>query len=308
MNPELHILTGALGYSGRYIARDLLARGKRVTTLTNHPDKPNPFGDQIAIMPLAFDQPGALAKSLEGAAALYNTYWVRFTHGSRTHERAVENTRILIQAACEAGVRRIVHVSIANPDPQSHLSYYRGKAQIEALIRESGLSYAILRPAVLFGGETPAEDVLLNNIAWLLRRFPIFVVPGDGRYRIQPIHVGDLARLAVELGEQHKDIILDAVGPEAYTFKELALLLKRITGSRSLIVHAPPRLALALAQIIGLLVGDVILTHDEIDGLMGDLLVSAQPPTGITCLSEWLAANRALIGTRYASEMARHYR
>src|SRR5574341_987829 len=308
MPTELHTVTGAFGYSGRYIARDLLARGERVRTLTNHPDKPHPFKERFAgrieVAPLDFTQPAALTKSLQGTDVLYNTYWVRFSHGDWTHQRAVENTRLLIQAASDAGARRIVHVSIANPDLRSPLPYYRGKAEIEAMIQASGLSYAILRPAVLFGGETPAEDVLLNNIAWLLRRFPIFAIPGDGQYRVQPIHVEDLARLAIEHGKRQDNAILDAVGPEIYTFDELATLLKRTVGSRAALIHLPPKLALALARIIGLVVGDVVLTQEEVDGLLGDLLVSDQPPTGSTHLSEWLVANRDLIGASYASEMA----
>jgi NADH dehydrogenase len=311
MSENVHTVTGAFGYSGRYIARDLLARGAQVRTLTNHPDKPHPFrdrfADRIEVAPLDFTQPAALAQSLQGTDVLYNTYWVRFSHGEQTHHRAVEHTRILIQAACDAGVRRIVHVSIANPDPKSPLPYYRGKAEIEAMIQSSGLSYAILRPAVLFGGETPAEDVLLNNIAWLLRRFPIFAIPGDGRYRLQPIHVEDLARLAVEYGERQDNVVLDAVGPEIYTFDELVILLKRTVGSRAALIHVPPGLALTLARIIGLFVGDVVLTPEEVDGLMSDLLVSDQTPNGSTRLSKWLAANRDLIGARYASELARHY-
>lgn len=304
----LHVMTGAFGYSGRYIARELIAQGKAVATLTNHPNKPNPFGDAIRVLPLAFDQPAALAKSLEGAEVLYNTYWVRFAHGGTTHERAVENTRTLIRAARDAGVQRLVHVSIANPDVRSHLPYYRGKAQLEEAIRESGLSYAILRPAVLFGGDKPAEDVLLNNIAWLLRRFPMFAIPGDGQYRIQPIHVEDLARLAVRWGARRENEIVDAVGPETYTFEALVRLLRDTVGSRAAMVHLPPRVALTLAQIIGLLVGDVVLTPDEVDGLMADLLVSEAEPNGVICLSEWLAEHRERIGAVYASELGRHYR
>ncbi len=304
----LHVVTGAFSYTGRYLTRELLARGIRVRTLTNHPHRPHPFGSRVEAAPLDFADPAGLASSLQGAGVLYNTYWVRFAHGKTTFEGAVENTKTLVRAAREAGVRRLVHVSIANPDPESDLPYYRGKGQLEAFIRQSGLSHAIVRPAVLFGGETAAEDVLLNNIAWLLRRLPVFAVPGDGRYGIQPIAVEDMARLMAGAGERTEDETFDAVGPEVYTFRELVDRLRAAVGSRAAILHLPPGVALGLARGLGMLVGDVMLTRDEVRGLMANLLVSAGPPTGTTRLSDWLAAHADLIGARYASEVGRHFR
>ena len=300
----MDVVTGALGYTGKYINRRRLAQGGRVRTLTGHLDRPNPFGDRVNVAPLSFDNPAALVESLRGAATLYNTYWVRFSHGAVTFERAVENTRTLFRAAKQAGVRRVVHVSIANPSEDSLLPYYRGKALLERDLIESGLSYAMLRPTVIFGD----EDILINNIAWLLRRFPVFGVPGAGDYTIQPIFVEDMADLAVSLGARRDDVIVDAVGPEVYTFDTLVRLIARAVGSRARIVHVPPGLGLFLAQVIGRLLGDVTLTRQELDGLMASLLVSSGPPTGRTLLSEWLAQHAETVGVRYASEVQRHYR
>jgi len=306
--PPLDAVTGAFGYTGKYIARRLLALGRRVITLTGHPHRPSPFGQAVRAIPFHFDQPHELARSLEGVATLYNTYWVRFTHGSVTFDQAVQNTQTLIRAAQEAGVRRFVHVSIANPSADSPLPYYRGKALLERTLIESGLSHAILRPTVLFGGDEGGQDVLINNIAWLLRRFPLFAVPGDGQYRIQPMHVEDMAALAVEVGQQAENLTLDAVGPEIYTFNELVALLARAVGSRAKIVHLPPSAALFLSSLVGLVVRDQVLTRDELRGLMADLLVSGQPPTGTTRLSEWLAQHTDEVGRHYASELGRHFR
>ena len=304
MKDELNVVTGALGYTGRYIARRLLAQGKRVKTLTGHPDRPNPFGDQVSRAPFNFDNPAALAESLRGTTTLYNTYWVRFSYGPATFDQAIENTRTLFRAAQEAGVRRVVHVSIANPSEDSPLPYYQGKALLEKSLIESGLPYAILRPAVIFG----AEDVLINNIAWLLRRFPVFAVLGAGDYKLQPMFVEDMAELAVSLGGQTENLIVDAVGPEVYTFDALVRLIAETVRSRARIVHVPPRLGLFLSQVIGLFVGDVVLTREEVDGLMASLLVSSGPPTGRTRLSEWLAQHSATVGAQYASEVKRHFR
>ncbi|NLG71918.1 MAG: NAD(P)H-binding protein [Chloroflexi bacterium] len=299
----LHIVTGAYSYTGRYITRCLLERGVRVSTLTGHPDRPHEFGARVPAFPLDFSSIETLVHHLQGADTLYNTYWVRFNHGEKTYTRAVENTRRLLEAARLAGVRRIVHISITNPALDSPLPYFRGKALLERDIQESGLSYAILRPTVVFS----KEGILLNNIAYLLRRFPVFAIPGDGRYRLQPVHVEDLARLAVEAGLSQENLIVDAVGPETYTFTGLVQLIARATGSRSLLIHLPPGMVFALARLLGGMLGDVLLTRDEIDGLMQGLLVSNEPPLGRTRLSTWLGQHGMELGRRYASELERHY-
>ena len=301
---SLDVVTGAFGYTGKYITRELLARGRRVRTLTGHPNRPNPFDVDIEVYPYAFDDPPRLVEALRGADTLYNTYWIRFPKGERTFERAVEHTRVLFQAARDAGVRRVVHVSITNPSLDSPLPYFRGKALCEQALQTSGLSYGILRPTVIYG----REDILINNIAWFLRRFPVFGIPGDGRYRVQPIYVEDMARLAVALGEQEENVVVDAVGPEVFTFDDLVRVLKEAVGSRARLLYLPPRLAWAAAQVVGWFVGDVILTWDEVQGLMGNLLVSDAAPTGETRFTEWVRENAAWLGQRYASEIARHYR
>ncbi|HKZ85612.1 MAG TPA: NAD(P)H-binding protein [Anaerolineae bacterium] len=301
---ELNVVTGAFGYTGKYVARRLLSMGKRVKTLTGHPDRPSPFGDRVSVAPFDFDRPEALIESLRGAAALYNTYWVRFDYGSATFEAAVENTKTLFRAAQQAGVRRVVHVSVTNPSEDSPLPYYRGKALLEKALMESGLSYAIVRPTVTFGD----EDILINNIAWLLRRFPVFAILGEGDYRVQPIFVEDVAELMVSAGSQSDNLVVDAAGPEVYTFDALVRTIKRAVRSRARIVHLPPRLALFLSQVIGVFVGDVVLTQEEVDGLMGGLLVSSGPLTGRTHLSEWLREHAHTVGAKYASEVKRHFR
>jgi NADH dehydrogenase len=282
----------------------LLATGERVLNLTGHPERPNPFGEQVRVAPFHFDNPRALADSLRGATTLYNTYWVRFDYGAVSFDQAVANTKTLIRAAEDAGVRRIVHVSITNPSQESPLPYFRGKAVLEDAIRASKLSYAIVRPTVIFGD----EDILINNVAWLLRRFPVFGVLGAGDYRLQPVFVEDMAEMVVSAGHRDDHVVMDAVGPEIYTFDALVRLIARTVHSRAWIIHLPPRLALVLSQLVGRVVNDVVLTRDEVAGLMANLLVSANPLTGKTRLSEWLAQNADHLGVQYASETRRHYR
>ncbi len=301
---RLCVVTGAFGYTGRIIARMLLDRGMRVRTLTNHPRIPDPFDGAVEIRPLHFSRTEELRESLRGADVLINTYWVRFAWGGETHESAVAHTRMLINAAKEAGVRRLVHVSITNPSADSDLPYFRGKGQLEDFIRAAGISYAILRPTVLFGH----GDILINNIGWILRHFPVFGMPGRGDYKMQPVCVEDFAALAVASIDGEANIVVDAVGPEIYTFAELLGTVKEILHSRCVIVPLPPTLAWAASKAIGAIMGDVILTMDEVKGLMRNLLVSSHPPPCSTHLSEWLRQNADSIGAHYASELARRRR
>lgn len=299
----LDAVTGSFGYSGSYITRRLLAQGRRVRTLTNHPRPDHPLASSVDAVPLCFDRPEDLARSLDGVETLVNTYWVRFDHGSATFDNAVANTKTLFDAAKRAGVRRIVHISIANPDPASPLPYYAGKGRLEAYLRDLGVPYAIVRPTVIFG----PEDILINNIAWIVRRFPVFALPGDGSYGIQPGFVEDQAELVASLARTSDNVTVDAVGPETYTFADLVRMIARTLGRRTLIVKTPPSLALQLSRAIGAFTHDVVLTRDEVCGLMSGLLVSNDPPTGATKLSEWVAANRATLGVGYHSELSRHY-
>jgi NADH dehydrogenase len=298
---ELHVVTGAFGYSGRYIAERLIAAGHRVRTLTNSPHREHQFGDRVEIHPFNFDHPERLAASLEGARVLYNTYWVRFNYGDFSYSQAVANTRTLFAAARRAGVERLVHVSITNPSEDSTLEYFRGKAFLERELRESGISSAILRPAVLFGG----EDILINNIAWVLRWLPVFGVFGSGDYRLQPIFVHDFAELAVAQGAQRADRTIDAIGPETFTYRELVCALARIIGVRRPVVSVPPQLGYVSGWLLGKLMGDILITRDEIEGLMQGLLATGSPPAGRTRLSDWARQHADTLGRRYATELGR---
>jgi uncharacterized protein YbjT (DUF2867 family) len=296
-------VTGAFSYTGKYVTELLLQRGYRIRTLTGHPDRENRLGTAVEVFPFNFDHPDELRHTLNGTSTLINTYWVRFPRGESTFETAVRNTRTLIKAAADSGVQRIVHVSIANPSIDSDLGYYWGKAEVENAVIQSGLSYAVLRPTVIFG----VEDILINNIAWFVRRFPVFGIPGDGQYRIRPIYVEDMARLMVEGVTSHANAVIDAVGPESYTFEELVHLIARSMGRSPRLVHMPRILAYLATLITGWFVGDTVLTWEEYRGLMDNLLAPGGPPTGPTRLSEWLLQHCENVGTRYASEVARHF-
>lgn len=298
---EINIVTGAFGFSGKYIARRLLGAGKKIRTLTNSKNCPIELVDKIEIYPLNFDNTNKLVESFKGCSVLYNTYWIRFNYKNFNHSIAVENTLKLFNAAKKAGVKRIIHTSITNPSEKSSLSYFSGKAKLENALIESGVSYSILRPAVLFG----KEDVLINNIAWMLRIFPVFGVFSDGAYKLQPIYVDDFALIAVEQGEKSENNTINTIGVETFTYKELVTNIGEIIGKKRPILSIPDNIGYLLGQIIGKFVNDVVITREEIQGLKSNLLYVDTEPVGKTKLTEWAKENSSTIGIQYVNELKR---
>jgi uncharacterized protein YbjT (DUF2867 family) len=298
-------ITGAFGYTGRYVAERLLAAGHSVVTLTNHPRDSAIAGHPVEVHPLDFSHPRRLERALAGADVLFNTYWVRFNRDRVTFDTAVRNSEVLIDAARSAGVRRIVHVSIANPAADSPSPYYRGKAAVEELVRSSGIRHAIVRPTVIYG----RGDVLVNNIAWMLRNSPVFGFPGDGSYGIQPVFIDDHARLLVEAGTAgNGSVEMDAVGPDVFEFREMVRTIKQAVGAHCMLVGLPPALALAGAGVFGMLLRDVVLTRNEVQELMAGVLVSRGPATCPTSFTSWLRQEAPTLGRAWASELGRHFR
>ncbi|MGA2453991.1 MAG: NAD-dependent epimerase/dehydratase family protein [Solirubrobacteraceae bacterium] len=303
---SVDLVTGAFSYTGSHIAKRLLDGGRRVRTLTFHADRRHPLQGSVESCAYRFDDPAALARSLQGVDTLYNTFWVRFDRGQTSFANAIESSRMLFHAAKSAGVSRIVHVSITNPSIDSPLPYFRGKALVEYALAQSGVRYAIVRPTWIFGGE---RDVLANNIAWILRRMPAFALPGSGDYLVQPVHVEDVARICVDAArsEGDGDAVIDAAGPETMPFCDLVALVRSAVKARSPIIHIPPPVMAATARALGVLVRDVVLTPDEIKGLMAGLLVSHDAPLGTIAFGQWLDEHKTSVGRSYANELRRHF-
>jgi len=283
-----HAVTGATSFTGRFIAQRLVAAGDEVRNLTRG----------------VLRDPERLHAALDGSDTLYNTLWIRFERGPITYAWATERSRMLFEAARRAGVRRIVHISVINASRDAPTAYFRAKAVVEEALLATGLSHAIVRPTVTYG----PGDILVNNLAWTLRRLPVFGVPGDGRYPIQPVHVEDVAEVAVRAGGLTDDVTVDAGGPDVFTFDDFVALVRQAVGSRALIVHMPVIASLTAARLIGLVVRDVVLTRHEVTELQQRLMFSEQPPAGRIRLADWLAANADSIGRHWSSELDRHFR
>lgn len=295
------VITGAFGYSGKTITENLLADGYDVKTLTNSTHKPNPFGNKIEVAPLSFNDPQKLTASLAGYDVLINTYWVRFNHKKFNHESAVENTKALFDCAKKAGTRRIIHVSITNPSTESDLEYFKGKGILENYLQDSGMDYSIVRPAVLFG----KQDILINNIAWMIRHLPVFGVFGKGDYKLQPIHVDDFADIIISEIEKTENAIINAIGPETFSYKELVKSIMKILKIKKKVFNAPPYIGYLAGRLISFLKKDVTITRPEIKGLMDNLLYVETAPTGQIKLTDWVKENRDTLGVNYNSELQR---
>ena len=299
----MDVVTGSFGYIGKYITKELIASGRSVRTITTHPDKPNPFGEAVQAFPYHFDNPNLLRNTLKGCDTLFNTYWVRFDYQQWSFEKALENTNLLFTCAKEAGVKKIVQISVTNPSEDDDLPYYRGKALQEKALRTSNIPYSIIRPTLVYG----KEDILVNNIAWTIRKFPYVPIFGSGDYKVQPVFVEDLAAIAVEYANKSGCGTVDAVGPETFSYKEMLILMATILNRKVKFIHIPPAFGIFLGKIIGAFVGDVVLTKDELRGLMVNKLCSSQEPNGHTLFSDWMKVNKDTIGERYTSELARHF-
>ncbi len=294
-------VTGAFGFSGQYITRKLLEKGAEVITLTRSTERENLFGEKVKAFPHNFDNPDLLVETLYGVDVLYNTYWVRFNHKLFNFSDAITKNKILFHAAKKAGVKRVIHLSVSNASLNSHLEYFRGKAECELALKNSGLSYAIVRPTVIFGD----EDILINNIAWMIRHLPVIGMFGDGQYRLQPIFVEDLAELTIKLSDSVENVTIDAIGPETFTFEQLLERIMHTLGICKPIVSVSPSVGYLALNILGKIIGDIILTRAEIEGLMSDLLFVKSPPVGKTQLTDWMHRNRDWLGQNYAYEIKR---
>ena len=291
-------VTGAFSFTGRAIAEELLRRGESVRTLSRADAPGDPLRARIDVAPLAFD-PSTLKASLAGVETLYNTYWVRFERADVTFAKAVANTIRLFEAARDAGVRRVVHISVSNAERADDLPYFAGKHRIEEWLAASGIEHAIVRPTLVFG----PHDILINNLAWMLRRTPLFLLPGTGDYRVQPVSVGDVARVAVDADAG----TVDAAGPETMSFATLVSTIGKAVGARARIAGAPRALGLVINSMLGRLIGDVIVTDDELEGLSRSLLVTGSEPKGTERFTDWLSEHATTLGRSYASELRRNY-
>lgn len=308
LSEEINLVTGAFSYSGKYIADELLKYDHKIKTLTGHPDEESINFDKIDIFPYNFENYSELVTSLTGVTTFINTYWIRFPQKDITWDDVVSNSKILFDACKEAGVKKIIHLSVTNPSLNSPYPYFKGKAEVEDYLTSLDISYTIIRPALTFED----GDILLNNIAWLLRRSPLFGIFGDGKFMIQPISQLDLSKVVVSHIYDGKDTreIIDAIGPETHEFQDIIKMLNSATNSKTLILKFPGVLywiPYLFSKIVGFFMKDTLLTRNEIGALKDNLLLTNSLPVADTSFKDWVSKNGDKLGSEYAHEINRHY-
>lgn len=304
MDKDFDVVTGAFGFLGAYLAARLLARGRQVNTLTGHPERQGSLTGKVKVSPFHFERPEQLAKDLEGAKTLYNTYWIRFERGAATFDLTLERTRILAEAAARAGVRHLVQFSSVGADERSDLPYFRAKAEAEKLVAASFPGVTIIRPTLMFG----VESLLFNNLAWMLKKMPVFAVCGRGDYLLQPVYVDDVAAAAVTAEPSAESRILEIGGPETCSYRELLQQLAAVVGARLRVLQVRMERLMQMTSTLAHLTDDVLMTRDEAEALVRGMLVASGPAAGSTRLSSWLEDHGQELGKTYQSVLDRYYR
>lgn len=306
-----NLVTGSFSFSGKFITNELLKTGERVETFTNHPVTTNPNYSKITIKQYVFNDFNALVENFKGVDTFFNSYWIRFPYGSTSWMDAIRYSKDLFKACKLAGVKKIVHISVTNPKINSPYAYFKGKAIVEDLLKKSGVPYTILRVAWMF----EEGDILTNNIAWILRHMPIFGIFGKGEYKIQPVSLKTLGKVAIEnryLGDKTINInkTIDVIGPETLTYKEYVSLINRTIHAKTILFPFPwfaIQIPIFVSKVIGFALHDRLLTKDEIYSLKDNLLLTDSPPIGNVSFKKWLEKNKNNIGLKWANEVKRHY-
>mmetsp|Transcript_65137 Transcript_65137/g.136455 ORF Transcript_65137/g.136455 Transcript_65137/m.136455 type:complete len:328 (+) Transcript_65137:421-1404(+) len=321
-------ITGGLSYTGRYLAKLLLDEGHSVVSLSRRrvPIAPAPLTDadlrKVAVKPLDFSDDKELRASLDGCDALVCTYFIRFAMDGDSHAAAAERVGKLFRIARQVGVKRVVFTSHTHASEDSPYPYLANKAKACRMLRETGLpSYAIARPCGVFG-DTAGESILMNNAAWVLRRVPLVLLPGDGSARFQPIHVRDFAELLRDLaglgpnGAGSDAQERDACGPDAPTSRELFSHIATSVGSPAFVGAGgsllSTKLVTTLSKPIDWYTGDVLLDQDDLDFLNNGLTVADDPTDPAIkkrrSLMDWISSVGPSLGNEYVSSVARYYK
>ena len=303
------LVTGAFSFTGSFISRELLKSNDEISTFTNHPNENKEYFSQVRVFPYCFNEYQKMVDYLKDISIVINTYWIRFPKRGVTWENAISNSKILFDACRDAGVGKIIHISVTNPSLKSPYPYFKGKARVEDYLRSCNVQYVIIRPALIFS----EGDILINNMAWIMRRSPVFGIFGSGKFKVQPISQEDLAKIVVQNvnSDLKNNSIIDAIGPETLEFKQLLRLITDSTGSKTLILPFWGYLKwipFVFSKLFGYLLRDVLLTRHEMNALIDNLLLTDSPSLGSQSIKKWLKENGDELGKFYAHEINRHYK
>ncbi|MGB7340912.1 MAG: NAD-dependent epimerase/dehydratase family protein [Phototrophicaceae bacterium] len=265
------LVTGATGFIGRNLVRQLLAQGLPVRCLLpeNRARRLPWDAENAAYVPdlvlgnLLDDE--ALYQAVTGVHTIIHLESAQWWGSERNLERIeLAGTRNLVSVARAARVGRIITLSHLGASSSSAYVLHRIKGQVEEIVRNSGLAYTILRSGIVFG----EEDAFMNNMAMMLATNPVIhLMPGQGEIALHPIYIDDLVQCIIASLESldSVDNTLEIGGPEYITYEDLLLTLMRITGNPRLIIPFPPYTLRFLTRIYGLIFPRSLTTPQWLD-------------------------------------------
>lgn len=237
------LVTGGTGYVGTHVCRALIARGFMPRLLVRPGSEsriPEDIRERGRITPGDVTNRESVENAAQGTKAIVHLVGIirEFPARGVTFERLhVTATRNVVDAARLWGIPRFVHMSALGARAGGPAGYSDSKGRAEDCVRQSGLRWTIFRPSVIFG----PGDAFLNELAGILRTSPLMPVPGDGKYRLQPVFVGDVAKGFADalLRRDTEARIFDVGGPERFSYGELLDRIAASVGRRARKLHVP---------------------------------------------------------------------
>lgn len=277
MREEVVTVFGGSGFVGRYVVNQLASRGYRVRIAVRRPHlavhlQPLGFFGQVQTVQANLRYPESIARALEGATYAVNCVGILFEGGKQSFSAVQdEGARHVAEAARNAGVSRLVHISAIGADEDSISAYARSKAAGERAVLSAMPRANILRPSIIFG----PEDKFFNKFASLSRYLPFLPLIGGGHTRFQPIYANDVAHAVLRCleGKAEPGVIYELGGPQIKTFRQLMEIIANETGRKRLLIPVPFWAAKLKAAFLHLF-PNPILTIDQVQLLQYDNIVS----------------------------------
>jgi len=264
--PLLLVVGGCTGLVGRAVLREF-GPTHRIRSLHRRPTEAEASGG-VEVVAGDAREIADWGPYLRGVDTVLNLAWYREPR-HRHFVRLADGLLRLVRDAEAAGVRRFVHVSVPDAPPrmETDLPYLAQKRRVDRAIEASRLSYAIVRPTMLFG----PRDVLLTVMLRTIQRYHRFPMFGDGLYHVSPIATGDLAAILRREGERGARTNVMVGGPERWVYRDLTDAMFRALGRSPRYVRLSPANSVRLASFLER-VGSSLLYAYEVEWLLADLL------------------------------------
>lgn len=274
------LVAGGTGLIGSHIIEELLASGgHRVCCLSRHGASKNRWGHQVEMRPGDITNTGSLERATQGIDAVVHA--VQFPNHPMENPRRGwtylevdgRGTERMVNAAQKNGVKRFIYLSGAGTAPEKKQPWFQAKVMAENAIRSSGMEYVILRPSWIYG----PEDRSLNKFLFFAKVLPIVPIIGNGKSKVQPISVFDVATVASKAitSPEATNRVFELGGPQALTMDEIIRTALKVAEKRRLLVHQPAGFMKLLASFMQFLPGPP-LTPSAVDFILMEEVVDSR--------------------------------